>query len=160
MKSLIWIAYGILLTGGVALFWSRRPPPPPVAFEAAVDLPAGHRLAQGDIRLPGGEHYLRRRIAAGGTVTARDLIALPPARAPFGMVPMTVALAPGARADAIESRRSAWLCPVPQGFTTVPVLTLICAQDGKTCLAVVGIPRNQAKAVGSAPHHISETQCR
>lgn len=160
MKLMVWIVYGALLAVGVALLWADRPAPLP-EFQATASLPVGHRLAPGDLKLPGGEHYLRRPVRAGGKMTDRDLVSLPPASVPLGMEPLTVAVAPGARTDLIEGRRLAWLCPAAAGVSTVPVAMLLCAEGDKTCLAVVGIPKNMARTVAAgAPHHISDQPCR
>jgi hypothetical protein len=159
MKLLLWFLYGALLAAGAALMLAWQAVPP-VRFEAAVDLPTGHRLAPGDIQLPGGEHYLQRRVPAGGTVTADDLATRPYRGLPHGMTPMTVALAPGAHPDLLQSWRAGWLCPALPETGMVRVLTLICAQDNATCLAVVAIPRNLGREAASTPRRLSETRCR
>ncbi len=159
MKLLLWTIYGALLAIGVALLWADRPTPLP-GFQASVPPPVGHRLAPGDLTLPGGEHYLRHAVPAGGMVTERDFVSLPSVALPLGMDPLTVAVAPGARADLIAGHRLGWLCPAAPGISTVPVAALLCAEGDRTCLAVVGVPRNLVRAVtAGAPHHLSDKPC-
>ena len=158
-KSVLWIIYGAVFLSLVTTYLQQDDRPLP-AMKAAVTLPAGHLLSTGDVRLPGGPHYLRRGVAAGRAIEPDNLAPLPAVATPPNTVPVILTI-DGASPSVPEVGARMWICPASSpDEKPVSVVSVMCAEGAGTCLAVVAVPGDHAASVAKlARRALSASTC-
>ncbi len=161
MRVLPAFVYGVLVLIGLLVYSSDRTPPPP-ALKAATDLPAGRRLATGDILLPGSDRILRHAVHAGDHLADSDFVQVPRVEAPKSMIAFAVPVDPRSNRSLVNTGSQGWLCPAtdPKANPPMSIISSICSKDQPECIAVVSLPAARAASIAEAPRKLMTESCR